>query len=96
MTGRPALHAAKKRAVRRMSVASLGVALHASCPLPSKPTSHPLLSQAIELSALRQQLFEQQRAARDAEGALQGSALENEELQARVALLQETVATLEG
>ncbi|PRW34071.1 phragmoplast orienting kinesin 2 [Chlorella sorokiniana] len=51
---------------------------------------------AIELAALRQQLFEQQRAAREAEGALQGTAGENEELQARVALLQETVATLEG
>jgi len=71
-----------------------------SCsPWPLPPTfipPCPCTPQAIELSALRQQLFEQQRAAREAEGALQGTARENEELQARVALLQETVATLEG
>lgn len=50
---------------------------------------------AIELAQLRQQLFEQQRAAREAEAGLCSAAQDNEELQARVALLQETVAALE-
>lgn len=65
-------------------------------PIHSRHSPIPPFLQAIELSALRQQLLEQQRAAREAEGALQGAARENEELQARVELLQETVATLEG
>lgn len=51
--------------------------------------------QAIEVASLRQQLFEQQRAAREAEASLCTSAQSNEELQARVALLQEEVAKLE-
>lgn len=51
--------------------------------------------QAVELSQLRQQLLEQQRAAREAEGQLSAAAQDKEELAARVALLQETVEQLE-
>lgn len=47
------------------------------------------------MAALRQQLFEQQQAARAAEAAQCAAARQNEELQARVGLLQQTVATLE-
>ena len=52
--------------------------------------------QAVEASQLRQQLFEQQRAAREAESAVCAAAQDKEELSARVALLAATVDQLEG
>ena len=50
----------------------------------------------MEASQLRQQLFEQQRAAREAESAVCAAARDKEELSARVALLAATVDQLEG
>jgi hypothetical protein len=52
--------------------------------------------QAMEVSQLRQQLFKQQRAAREAESAVCAAARDKEELSARVALLAATVDQLEG
>ena len=47
------------------------------------------------MSQLQQQVFEAQRGARDAQAAAAAAARDNEELQARVALLQGTVEALE-
>ena len=68
-------------------------AVSAKCLRPSHAAHLP--KQAVELSQLRQQLFEQQRAAREGEAQLTAAARDNEELQARVALLQATVTQLE-
>ena len=61
--------------------------------LSSPPLLPPL--QAMEASQLRQQVFEQQRAAREAESAVCAAARDKEELSARVALLAATVDQLE-
>lgn len=53
------------------------------------------LPQAVEVTNLKQQLFAAQRAARDAQGALYSTSRDNEELLARLALLNETVLALE-